>query len=114
MATAEDRIKKLEAELDKLQDKQAMLTKQLAEAQLDQWQGRIENLEVQMHLGTMEASDKVTALMDQLRRRWSEARGQFEESIATASSVKDTVRAGLEKAVGDLRQALLESKSKLS
>ena len=112
--TTEDRIAKLEAQIGELQAQQTDLRKQLARAQLDQWQGRIEDLEVQMHLGAMEASDKLTALMDQLRAKWADARRQIEESITTASSVADTVRAGLEKAFDDLRKALLESRNKLT
>ena len=112
--TTEDRIAKLEAEIGKLRTQQAALRKQLAEAQLDQWQGRVEDLEVQMHLGAMDANDKVNALMARLRDRWTDARRQFEQSITTASSVADTVRSGLENAIGDVRKALLESKRKLA
>lgn len=112
--TTEERIAKLEAQIDKLQAKQAELLRQLTKAQIDQWQGRIEDLEVQMHLGAMESSDKLTALMEQLRTRWTEAQRQFEEAVSTASSVADTVRAGLENAVNEVRRALLESKNKLT
>jgi len=112
--TTEDRIAKLEAQIGELQTQQADLRKQLARAQLDQWQGRIEDLELQVHLGAMEASDKLTTLMDQLRAKWADARRQIEDSIRTASSVADTVRTGLEKAFDDLRKALLESRNKLA
>jgi hypothetical protein len=114
MTTTEDRIAKLEAEIGKLRAQQADVRKQLAEAQLDQWQGRVEDLEVQMHLGAMEASDKVTAMMRRLLSQWADARRQFEQSITTASSVADTVRSGLENAIEDVRKALLESKRKLA
>jgi TolA-binding protein len=112
--TTEDRIAKLEAEIGTLHTQQAELRKQLAEAQLDQWQGRVEDLEVQMHLGAVEASDKAKAQMGKLRDRWADARRQFEQSITTASSVADTVRTGLENAIEDVRKALLESKRKLA
>lgn len=112
--TSEDRIAILESEIRELRVQQAELRKQLAEAQLDQWRGRVEELEVQMHLGAMEANDKATALMDQLRDRWADARRQLEQSVATASSVAETVRTGLEKAVEDVRKALLESRNKLA
>ncbi len=110
----EDRIAKLEAQISKLQAQQADLRGQLAKAQLDQWRGRIDDLEVQMHLGAMDASDKLTALMHQLRDKWADARRQIDESISTASGVTDTVRTGLENAFDDLRRALLEAKSKLA
>lgn len=112
--TTEERIAKLEDQIDKLQAKQAELRKQLTKAQIDQWQARIEDLEVQMHLGAMETSDRLTALMDQLRSKWADARRQFEDATSTASSVADTVRTGLESALKELRKALLESKNKLT
>ena len=112
--TTEERIAQLEAQIDKLQAKQAELHKQFAKAQIDQWQGRIEDLELQMHAGAAEANDKLTAVMDQLRSRWADARRQFEDAASTATSVADTVRTGLENAVNEVRKALLESKSKLN
>ena len=114
MSSTDDRIAKLEEQIRSLHAQQVELRKQLAKAQLDQWQGRFEELEVQMHLGAREASDKANALMEQLRGKWADARQQMEESISTASSVADTVRAGLEKAYSDLRKALLESASQIS
>ena len=112
--TNEDRITGLEAQIRKLQAEQAEMRKQLARAQLDQWRGRIEDLEVQMHLGAMEASDQLTALMRQLRGKWADARRQVEESISTASGVADAVRTGLENAFDDLRKALLDARNKLA
>ena len=112
--TTEERMAKLEAQIEKLQAKQAELHKQLIRAQIDQWQGRIEDLEVQMHLGAMETNDKLTALMGQLRNRWADARRQFEDATSTASSVADTVRTGLENAFKEVRKALLETKNKLT
>jgi predicted nuclease with TOPRIM domain len=114
LMTTEEHITQLEHQLHELQGQQAELRRQLAKAQLDQWQGRIEDLEVQMHLGAVETSEKANAQMNKLRDRWADAKRQLEESIKTASSVKDTVRAGLENAFGDLRRALLESRNKLT
>jgi hypothetical protein len=110
--TTEERIAKLEAQIDKLQVRQAELHKQWTKAQIDQWQGRIEDLEVQTHLGVADANDKLTGLMDQLRNKWTDARRQFEDATLTASSAADTVRTGLENAVKELRKALLESRNK--
>jgi chromosome segregation ATPase len=111
--TTEERIAELEAHIDKLQAKQADLYQQLARAQIDQWKGRIEDLEVQLHLGAMEANDKLTVLMNQLHSRWADARRQFEDTTSTASSVADTVRTGLENALSDVRKAMLEARSRL-
>jgi hypothetical protein len=110
--TAEDRIATLEAQISKLREDLAGLRRQFAKAELDHWQGRIEDAEVQVHFGAAEASDRLAKLADQLRDKWADARRHFEESISTASSVADSVRAGLASALADLRKALLESKSK--
>jgi hypothetical protein len=112
--TNEERIAQLEAQIKDLHAKHAELHKQMAKAQIDQWQGRIEDLEVQVHLGAMETTDKLTALMGQLRERWANARRQFEDRTSTASSVADTVRSGVENAFKEVRKALLESKNKLT
>ena len=45
------RIAKLEANIKALQAKQVALHKQLTDAQVEQWQARIDDLEVQVHLG---------------------------------------------------------------
>jgi predicted nucleic acid-binding Zn-ribbon protein len=112
--TTEERIAKLETQIDDLRAKLTDLHKQMNKAQIDQWQGRIEDLEVQMHLGAMETSDRINTLMARLRAKWADARKQVEGKTSTATSVADTVRTGLENAFAELRKALLESKSKLS
>lgn len=112
--TSEERITQLEAQLDELNAKQTELFKQLAQTERDQWQGRIEDLEVQVHLGAMEGNDRARELMDRLGSRWSEARGQFDNAATTAADVGTALRGGLQSAVRDLRQALLESKSKIT
>jgi len=112
--TTEERIEHLEAQIKDLHAKQAELRKQLTKAQLDQWQGRIEDLEVQMHLGALETSDKLNTLMSRLRSRWADARRQVDDKTSAATSVAETLRTGLENAFTDLRKALLESRNKLS
>jgi chromosome segregation ATPase len=112
--TTEEHLARLQAQIDELHAKQAELHKEFAKAQIDQWQGRIEDLELQMHLGATEANDKLATVMDQLRSKWADARRQFEDATSTASSVADTVRAGLENAVADVRKAMLESKDKIA
>jgi chromosome segregation ATPase len=112
--TTDERIARLEAQIDDLRAKLAELHQQMTKAQIDQWQGRIEDLEVQLHLGAMETSDKLTALVGHLRSRWADARRQLEDRASTASSLADTVRTGLENAFAEVRKALLETKNKLS
>lgn len=111
---SEDRIARLEEQIGELRSKQDVLNHQLARAQRDQWQNRIEDLEVQFHLGAMEANDRANALLVELRSKWAEVRLQVDEASATASEVGETMRNGLESAVRDLRRALLESKARMS
>jgi TolA-binding protein len=110
----EERIAKLEARIEALQTKQAALHQQLTDAQIEQWQARIDDLEVQVHLGAMEANQKLAPLMDQLRNTWIEARAQLEDKAETASSVADTLRTGVENAYRELRKAVLETRNTIS
>jgi|SRR5271165_6210413 len=112
--TTNERIAQLEAQIDDLRAQVGELHKQMTKAQIDQWQGRIEDLEVQMHLGAMETSDRLNALMGRLRAKWADARRQLEDRTSTATSVADTVRTGLENAFAELRKAMLETRSKLT
>ena len=111
---SEDRIAKLEKQIDALRSKQDVLNQELVRAQRDQWQNRIEDLEVQFHLGAMEANDRAKTLLEELRSRWAEVRSQVDEASSTASGVTETMRTGLESAVRDLRKALLDSKALIS
>lgn len=115
--SAEERIKELEAKIDKLQAKQAELDKQLVQAEIDQWQGRIEDLELQVHLAAVETNDKLKGLLDQLQRRWADARVQLETTTtaaAAATEAFDSMRTSLQTALTDIRQALLDTKNKIS
>ncbi len=112
--TSEERIARLEEQIDRLQEKQNELYKQLARAERDQWQGRVDEVELQMHLGAMEANDRVKSVMSQLSTRWAESRAQFDEAASKAVSVRDTMRGGLESALREVRQALIDSRNKLA
>lgn len=112
--TTEQRIAELEGQIAKLQAKQTELYTQLTNAQLEQWRGRIDDLEVQLHLGAMEASEHLTPLMDQLRSRWTATRAQMKDASSTTTEVVDTLRSGLENAYDELREAVLQSRRKVS
>lgn len=112
--TIEDRIKMLEERIEVLQAEQAELNKQLAEAEIDRWQARIDDLEVQLHLGAMETNDKVRGLLDQLKHRWAVAKAQVESKSAAASEGAETVRNSLRSAFSDIRQAILETTHKIA
>lgn len=109
MTSTED-IAGLERRIQELEEQQEALRRQLAQAEIDQWEGRIDDLEVQMHLGTLELSDKLEPLLDTLRNRWLDAKEQVGQSSSTAGDVIDTLRTGLEQAMRDIRTSILEAK----
>ena len=110
---AEDRIRELETQIGKLQAQQADLSKQLIKARIENWQGRIDDLEVQITpVRWRPARSSPRSWTSSAARRLTEK--QWEAAISTAASVGDTVHTGLESACRDLRNALLEAKNKLA
>ena len=108
--TPEERIARLEGQIERLEQREAELRKQVAAAQLDQWYARIEDLEVQVHLGAMETSDRVSSLVQQLHKRWADAKAQVDGAASAAAEVVDSARSGIERAIQDVREALLDSR----
>ena len=69
----EGRVHALETQLDDLR-------RRLAESELDDWKARIDQLEVQAHLGEMEAEEQLEPLIEQMRNRLLDARAQFDKA----------------------------------
>lgn len=109
--TDTERIKKLEDQMSALEKQQMDLANELAQARLDQWKGRLEDLEVQAHLGAMDTNDRVAALTKRARERWDDARQQVSGASSTAADVWETVRGGFDNAMSDLRKALFDAKN---
>jgi predicted nucleic acid-binding Zn-ribbon protein len=105
-----DRIAKLEKQIERLEAKQTELYEQLAEARLDQWKGRLEDLEVQIRLGAMDTNDRVEAVVQKARDRWNDAKSQLTGAKATAADVVETVRSGVENALADIRKAIVDAR----
>ena len=103
----EARVQALESQLDELRA-------QLMESQLDDWKARIDQLEVQAHLGEMEAADQINPLLDQLRNRWLDAQEQFEKGRSSAGDAVSTVADGVRSALTDLRTALSDAANKVT
>lgn len=110
----DERIAKLEARLDALHEAQRVVSEKLTRAHLDQWQGRIDDLELQMHLGATEASDRLAVLTEELDKKWRRVRQHVSSASATTTEVTETLREGLESAYKDVRNALIESRKQLS
>lgn len=112
--TTEDRIKALESQIEALKHDQAKLKSELAAAEVDRWQERIDDLEVQVHLGAMETNDRVRALMDQLHHRWADAKVRVESRSSVASETAEAVGDSLRTAFNEIRQILIDTKHKLA
>lgn len=106
-----DRIAELEGRVAELTDELSATRKQLADAQLDQWKARIDELEVQMHLGRLEAEQQVQPVVDQLRDRWLDARDQIASASSAAGDVFGSLRSSVEAAMEDLRSGMREARS---
>ncbi len=109
----DDRTAQLEAQITQLQEKQDALYLQLAQAERERWKGYVDDLEVQLHLGAMQANDRVRELMEALRRAWADANHELDTKSSTATDVGAILRDGLQNAVRDVRRALVESQDKI-
>lgn len=106
-----DRVAALETQIDDLRSQLKDVRRQLSEAELDQWRARIDDLEVQAHLGSLEVKQRLDPVVEELRNRWLDAREQVSNSADTASDVFDALRKGLEHAMGEIRRSVAEAKS---
>ena len=82
--TTDERIAEIEDRLHQLQDTQAELYKRLAQARADQWRGRVDDLELQAHLGAMGTNQRLTELSEQLRNQWDRTHAQVHEDLLDA------------------------------
>ena len=95
----EGRVHALELQLDELR-------RRLAESELDDWKARIDQLEVQAHLGEMEAEQQLEPLIEQMRNRLLDARAQFDKAGTVAGDALGTLTDGVRSAAKDLGDAL--------
>lgn len=103
----DDRINALEDQISGLRDQIHDLQGQLAELELDQWKGRIDDLEVQLHLGAMAGRDRLAPLVEKLRNSYLDAREGVTDTASAAGDVTGRIRKGLEQAMNDIRKAVL-------
>jgi hypothetical protein len=109
MTDAHD-VERLEQRIHELEAQQEALQRQLQKAQLEQWEGRIDDLEVQIHLGALELGDRLDPLLEALRNRWLDAKQSLNDSASSTGDVLDALRNGLDQAMHDVRTAILDAK----
>ncbi len=107
----EERVDGLEQQIDELKAQLQDLRRQLVEAELDQWRGRIDDLEVQARLGSMSVQDRLMPMVEELRNAWLDARERAGERAETASEVTGRLREGFERAMKELRSAVSDAAS---
>lgn len=103
------RVDDLEARLRELTEQLTSTRQQLAEAQLDQWKGRLDDIEVQLSLARLEAREQLTPVLEQLRGRVLDAQRQLSTAAGAANDVALSLRSGFEAAVDDLRVGLRDA-----
>lgn len=101
-------IHELKARIDELEREQDDLRESLAQAQLDQWEGRLEDLELQATLGGMELRDRVEPILERGRKQLADARRTLDGGSTTATEAAAAVRKGIEQAWSDLRSAFAD------
>lgn len=108
---AAERIAALEAQVGDLEEQLSTVRRQLSRAELDQWRARIDDLEVQAHLGSLEVRDELAPLVEGLRNTWLDARSRIESGSDTTTEVIDALRDGLEQAMADIRRSLITART---
>lgn len=109
-----DRVRSLEHQVDELREQISRLNKELVEAQLDEWKGRIDELELQAHLGQMNVVEQVAPLVDAVRNRWLDAQDQLGRAGSSASDMLSSLRGGVQQALDDLRTSIRDARSAIS
>jgi hypothetical protein len=112
--TTQDRIKALEEQMARLRSEQDGLREQLAQAEVDRWQERVDDLELQVHLATMETNEKVNQLFQQVQHRWAAGKAQLERRSSAATEGAEAVRESLRTAFAEIRHAILETTHKIA
>jgi hypothetical protein len=106
--SSEQTIKELRDRIDELEREQDDLRESVATVQLEQWEGRLEDLEVQARLGSMELRDRIEPILERGRSQLTEARTALNGGASTASEAAAAARAGIEQAWADLRSAFAD------
>lgn len=90
------------------------LRAQLYESELQDWKARIDQLEVQARLGSMEARDEINPVLDRLRNLVLDARAQVDQSQSSVGGAIDSLRESLVSAIRDVSNGWDEAIAKLT
>ncbi|MFN8040518.1 MAG: hypothetical protein U0Q07_14995 [Acidimicrobiales bacterium] len=104
----------LKARIADLEQQVAELRAQLYESEIQDWKARIDQLEVQAKLGSMEARDEINPVLERLRNLVLDARAQMEQSQSSVGDAIGSIREGVVNAVRDISQGWDDAISKLT
>jgi hypothetical protein len=107
-------IEELKARIDELESEQGKLRDDLSRAQMDEWEGRLDDVGLQVHLGTMDLRDRIDPILEQARNQIAEARSRIDDGSETTADAVAAIRGGFEQAWADLREALSDARSIVS
>lgn len=84
------------------------------ENKLEEWNSRIDELEVQADLMEKEARDEQKRQIEAMRKRMDELRGRIEELSRAGDDARQDVEQGVKLALGALKEAFHSATSRFS
>lgn len=109
------RVDELRMRIEALRRQEDALAEELAEAQADDWEARLEDLNVQAHLAVMEVRERLTPILDSLSDRILEVRADLLGADGTTvAEVAEALRHGFGTALRDLNAAAHEASAALA
>ncbi|NIO33174.1 MAG: hypothetical protein GTN75_15465 [Gemmatimonadetes bacterium] len=87
---------------------------EMLKLQLDEWNDRIDTLQVLTKLARQEVQTEVNERMDHLRAKRDELQSKLKDLEETGQEVGTAVKQGIEKVHADLRETFDEVKSSLT
>lgn len=112
--TTDNRVAALEAHIDTLHTKQADLRRELRKARVDQWQDRIDDLDLQVRLGVSDGGERLTEATRKLQSTWDQVRGELLDASSDAADAADALRDRMQTAYSDVRTSLLDTKNRIT
>ncbi len=80
--------------------------RQKLEAQLKEWKAKIDRIEARTSMVSSETKAELMKEIEELRRKKMVVRERWDEVQKTGGEAWDTLKEGVEKAAGELKQAL--------
>jgi len=90
------------AKFDEIKDK--------LEAELDDWQTKLDEARVQLKLGGMEAEDKLRPYIEQLEDEMDKAKGKWEELEQASENSWAEIKLGLDMSIDSMKEAFSNAK----